>query len=125
MWKRLPPCRRGMGLSRFKVSVSYLLKAVGDLEKNFQVGANTDPRESPGSQSGPRDRQVAGDRRQLLPRTWTIGCDPSSGTASLPAGLKFQICLLPAGDFGLFFDPTCLHLYNGVIVIIYQGIQED
>lgn len=53
--------RREMVHSRVKVLVSYILRAVGDLEKNFQVGANTDPREYPGSQSGLWDRQVAGD----------------------------------------------------------------
>lgn len=53
--------RRGVVHSQVKVLVSYILRAVSDLEKNFQVGANIDPRESPGSQSALWDRQVAGD----------------------------------------------------------------
>lgn len=43
MWERLPPYRRGMGHCWFKVSVSYLLRAVDDLEKNFQVGQTLIP----------------------------------------------------------------------------------
>lgn len=49
-----------------KDSIPYILRA-GDLEKNFQVGTNTDPRESPGSQSGLQGRwHGIRDRSQLL-----------------------------------------------------------
>lgn len=49
-----------------KDSIPYILRA-GDLEKNFQVGTNTDLRESPGSQSGLQGRwHGIRDRSQLL-----------------------------------------------------------
>lgn len=80
-----------MVLSRLKVLVSYILRAVVDLKKNFQVGANIDPREYPGSQSGLWDRQVAGVGSWLFAGNLD---NLNSRTKPLPADLKFHLCLL-------------------------------
>ena len=55
----------------------------GDLEKNFLVEARTDPRDSPGSQSGVQERQGPGARRWELAFLGNLGGGLGSGQQDL------------------------------------------